>query len=258
MNPADFQLAGRHAVITGGGTGIGAATAARLAELGLRITVMGRRREPLEVTCRDLPQAQAICADISDEAAVQRAFAEASGKFGPVAVLVNNAGSAATAPFAKITLEQWQRMLSVNLTGSFLCSREVLAGMRGLGWGRIINIASTAGLKGYGYVAGYCAAKHGVIGMTRALALETAREGITVNAVCPGYTETDLVETALTTITEKTGRSREQALAEFTKHNPQQRLVQPAEVAEVVSWLCLPRAAALTGQAVPVACGEIM
>lgn len=248
----------RHVVITGGGSGIGAAVAERLGASGIKVTLMGRRSGAIEATAAKLSMAQAISVDITDEAAVMTAFQEAVDRFGPVTVLVNSAGGAATAPFERIELARWQSMLDVNLTGTFLCTRAVLAGMRERGWGRIVNVASTAGLKGYGYVAAYCAAKHGVIGLTRSLALETARDGITVNAVCPGYTDTDLVDQALDNIAAKTGRSREQALSELVKVNPQRRLVSPAEVAATVAWLCGPDTGAMTGQAIAVAGGEVM
>ncbi|HEY5789496.1 MAG TPA: SDR family oxidoreductase, partial [Gammaproteobacteria bacterium] len=182
----------------------------------------------------------------------------AAAAAGPVEVLVNHAGAARSAPLQRTDLALWQQMLAVNLTGVFLCCRAVLPAMRERGWGRIVNVASTAGLRGYAYVGAYCAAKHGVIGLTRALALETAREGITVNAVCPGYADTEMTRATLENIRAKTGRSAEQALAELVRFNPQGRLVAPAEVAAAVAWLCAPDSAAVTGQAVAVAGGEVM
>ena len=252
------SLQNLHAVVTGGGTGIGAEIAARLDELGMRVTVMGRRLDPLEATCTRLGEAQAVCVDVSDPESVKAAFTSAVNHFGPVSVLVNNAGSAVSAPFNKIELEDWQAVLAVNLTGTFLCTQQVLDGMRESGWGRVINVASSAGLKGYSHVASYCAAKHGIIGLTRSLALETARDGITINSICPGYTDTEMMNQALNNIVEKTGRTRKEALKQLTRLNPQGRLVQPAEVAAAVSWLCLPNSDAMTGQAIPVACGEVM
>jgi NAD(P)-dependent dehydrogenase (short-subunit alcohol dehydrogenase family) len=250
--------AGRHAVVTGGGRGIGAAVVDALAAAGGRITLMGRNEAALRAKAAGLPAAQAIRCDVTDEAAVGRAFARAAQAFGPVAILVNNAGAAESAPFARTSLELFQRMLEVNLIGTFLCSRAVLPGMLEAGFGRIVNVASIAGLKGAPYVSAYCAAKHGVVGLTRALAQETAAKGITVNAVCPSYTDTDMVQSAIRTITEKTGRSETEALAELVRKNPQQRLVRPGEVAAAVLWLCSPGSEAITGQAIAIAGGEVM
>jgi NAD(P)-dependent dehydrogenase (short-subunit alcohol dehydrogenase family) len=175
-----------------------------------------------------------------------------------VDILVNNAGQAASAPFGRTDAALWQRMLDVNLTGAYHCIQATLPGMLDLGWGRIVNVASTAGLTGYRYVAAYCAAKHGLVGLTRALALEVAAQGVTVNAVCPGYTETDIVLAAVANIVRKTGRSEDQARAALAAANPQGRLVQPDEVAHAVAWLCMPGASAMNGQAVAVAGGEVM
>ena len=247
-----------HAVVTGGGQGIGAAIARRLDALGLRLTLMGRSRAPLEETARTLRQAQAVTVDVTDEAGVQAAFEQARTAFGPVSILVNNAGAAASAPFDKTDSATWKRMLDVNLNGIFYCTRPVLNDMRAAAWGRIINIASTAGIKGYAYISAYCAAKHGAVGLTRALAIETARSGITVNAVCPGYTDTDLLHEAIRNIMDKTGMSREAAEKTLKAVNPQNRFVDPDEVAATVAWLCLPGSESITGQAIAIAGGEIM
>ena len=251
-------LAGKHAVVTGGGTGIGAAVADRLSALGARVTLMARNRARLLDKAAALGDAQAVAVDITDMDAVQAAFAEAEQAFGPVDILVNNAGLAEAVPFHKMTLDDWNKTIAVNLHGTFHCVRAVAEGMRARKSGRIINVASTAGLAGYAYVSAYVAAKHGVMGLTRALALELAKHGVTVNAVCPGYTETEIVRSAIDNIMAKTGRTEAEARAELTARNPQGKMVQPTEVASAVAWLALPEQAAMTGQAIAVAGGEIM
>jgi NAD(P)-dependent dehydrogenase (short-subunit alcohol dehydrogenase family) len=248
-------LAGKHAVVTGASRGIGLAIARALQAQGARVTLMARDAAALEAAAADLGGAtgwQAI--DVADAAGVAAAFERA----GRVDILVNNAGQAASAPFMKTDEALWQRMLEVNLSGAYHCIQAALPAMLDAGWGRIVNVASTAGLTGYRYVAAYCAAKHGLVGLTRALALELAAKGITVNAVCPGYTETDIVQEAVANIVRKTGRSEEQARAELAAGNPQGRLVRPEEVAHAVAMLCLPAAAAMNGQAIAVAGGEVM
>ncbi|MDR3373983.1 MAG: SDR family NAD(P)-dependent oxidoreductase [Ancalomicrobiaceae bacterium] len=260
MNVAT-DLAGNHALVTGAGSGIGVAIARRLAAAGARVTLAGRREAPLRAVAAGLPAGSAnIVAgfDVTDEAAIERGLAAARAAFGPVLILVNNAGAAETAPFAKTTLEQWQRVIAVDLTSVFLVTRAVLADVKAAPAGRIVNIASTAGLKGYRYVAAYSAAKHGVIGLTRSLALELAKTGVTVNAVCPGYTDTPLVADAVAAIMKKTGRSEAEALAELTAGNPQGRLIRPDEVADAVLWLASPAAQSITGQAIAIAGGEVM
>jgi len=249
---------GRHALVTGAGRGIGAAIARRLAEGGARVTLVGRQREPLESLASELQGAQGLACDVADAGAVARTVEAAAAAFGPVALLVNNAGQAESAPFHRTSDELWQRMLAVNLTGTFLVTRAVLPAMVAAGWGRIVNVASTAGQRGYAYVAAYAAAKHGVIGLTRSLALEVAAKGVTVNAVCPGYTETELLQRSIDNVVAKTGRSEADAVAEFSKHNPQGRLVLPAEVADAVAWLCSPGAASVNGQSISVSGGEVM
>ncbi|MBV8034783.1 SDR family NAD(P)-dependent oxidoreductase [Roseateles sp.] len=242
----------KHAVVTGGGSGIGAAVARRLLADGLRVTLMGRSIERLRAQQAALGDVAIHACDVSDEASVNAAFVAA----GDVDVLINNAGQVETTTFARTSLELWQRLLNVNLTGTFLCSRAVLPGMLARQQGRIVNVASTAALKGYAYVAAYCAAKHGVLGLTRALALEVAAKGVTVNAVCPGYTETDIVESAIDNIVAKTGRTPQQASAELAKANPQGRLIQPEEVADTVAWVV--GNSAINGQAIAVCGGETM
>jgi NAD(P)-dependent dehydrogenase (short-subunit alcohol dehydrogenase family) len=249
----------KHALVTGGGSGIGAAIAFALVEQGAHVTVLGRRMEPLQALVAQHPDAlHAVCSDISDAEQVAAAVQGAQSRFGPVHILVNNAGQAASAPFLKTDAAQWQQMLNVNLNGTFHCTQAVLPQMLQAGWGRIVNVASTAGLAGYAYVAAYCAAKHAVVGLTRSLALEVARKGVTVNAVCPGYTETEILRESIANVVAKTGRSEDEARAEFAKGNPQGRIVQPEEVADAVRWLCGESASSITGQAIAVCGGEVM
>jgi len=252
-------LKDRHVVVTGAARGIGAEIARTLAAEGARLSLIGRDRAALARVQAELPGTGhgIAVADVADPAAVKAAFDGLRAASGPVAVLVNNAGQAESAPFLKTSVELWQRMLAVNLTGSFLCAQAALPDMLEGGWGRIVNIASTAGQKGYAYVAAYAAAKHGVIGLTRSLALEVARKGITVNAVCPGYTDTDILRNSVANVVGKTGRSEAEALAEFAGVNPQRRIVQPAEVADAVRWLCGEGAASVTGQSISVSGGEV-
>lgn len=257
-----FQaLAGRHALVTGGARGIGLAVAKSLLLRGARVSLLGRDGAVLNAAVDSLAalgQVQAVSADITNDASVRAAFEEAAREFGPVLVLVNNAGQAVSQRFDRTDAATWESMLAVNLTGTFHCIQAALPGMLAEGWGRVINVASTAGLIGYSYVSAYCAAKHGVIGLTRALALEVAQKGITVNAVCPGYTETDIVRGAVTNIVEKTGMTPEAARAKLAERNPQGRLVQPEEVAETVAWLALPASSSVNGQAIAVDGGEVM
>ena len=257
---AGIDSARGHALVTGGGRGIGAAIARRLAASGCRVTVLGRRLDGVRALADEDPSTfHAVAADVAEPAQVAGAFAQARERFGPLTVLVNNAGQAESAPFAKMSLALWQQMLAVNLTGTMVCSQAALPDLLAAqGRGRIVNVASTAGLVGYGYVSAYCAAKHGVIGLTRSLALELATRGVTVNAVCPGYTETDIIRDSIDRVVAKTGRSPEAARAEFVRSNPQGRLVQPDEVADAVLWLCGAGAAAVTGQAISVSGGEVM
>ena len=252
---SDRPLSGRHALITGGGRGIGAAVADALAGLGAELTLVGRDAAVLEAKAAGIPDASvtAIVGDVNDEDSMAAAFERA----GPVSILINNAGIAESAPFARIDDGHWERTIATNLTGAFRCARIAYPAMAKAGWGRIVNVASTAGLKGYAYTVAYCASKHGMIGLTRALAMEAARTGVTVNAVCPSFTDTDMATRAIANIVAKTGRGEDEALKELAGINPQGRLVRPEEVAETVAWLCLPSSAAITGQAIAIAGGEV-
>ena len=229
---------GRHAIVTGGGRGIGAAIVATLREAGARVTLMGRTR---------IDDAAWIECDVADPDSVSRAF----GQAGPATILVNNAGQAEAASFAKTDLELWRRMLDVNLTGTYLATRAALPAMIAARFGRIVNIASTAGLDGFSHGSAYCASKHGVVGLTRALAKEFAREPITVNAVCPGYTDTDMARAAIANLVAR-GDSEEKARERLGATNPQGRLLRPEEVARVVLRLCGPGSESTTGQAILV------
>jgi NAD(P)-dependent dehydrogenase (short-subunit alcohol dehydrogenase family) len=252
-------LDGRHALITGGGGGIGAAIAAKLSSAGAAISLAGRRAAPLERVAASLPGTKVVVADVTKETQAKAMVDAARAAHGPIDILIANAGAAESAPIARADIVHWRRMLDVNLTGAFLSVRAALPDLlrRKAVDSRIVFTASTAGLKGYPYVAAYCAAKHGVVGLARALAAELAPRSITVNAVCPGYTETPLLEGAVTNIANKTGRSRDAARAELARLNPQGRLIQPDEVAETVLWLCSPGAQAINGQAISISGGEI-
>ncbi|MCE8030624.1 SDR family oxidoreductase [Halomonas daqingensis] len=244
------RLIGKRVVITGGGSGIGADMALAFAEAGADVTIIGRRREPLETTACRHPAIACEIADVTREADMVALFE----RLGEVDIVIANAGAAESAPLARTGLDQWQRMLDVNLTGVFLTLREGLKRVRD--GGRLIAVASTAGLKGYAYVAPYCAAKHGVVGLVRALAQEVAERDITVNALCPGFTETPLLEASVATIVAKTGQSPAQARAHLQSTNPSGRLIQPAEVTATALWLCGPHSGAIHGQAISISGGE--
>jgi NAD(P)-dependent dehydrogenase (short-subunit alcohol dehydrogenase family) len=251
-----MSFSGKHALVTGGGSGIGAAIAFALAQAGASVTICGRRRRQLETTATRHKNIHPETADVTDEESVAQLYRQAQTARGKVEIVVANAGMAESAPAEKVSHELWTKTINVNLTGAFLSVKPALAGMREQKWGRVIFIASTAGLKGYPYVAPYVAAKHGVVGLARALAIETAKAGITVNAVCPGYTETPLLEQAVHRIVTTTKRSEADALTMLEANNPQGRFIKPQEVADVVLWLCGDGSAAITGQAIPVSGGE--
>lgn len=257
---ASTPLAGKHAVVTGASRGIGAAIAAALAADGVRVSLLGRDAVTLARVAQEMggmQRAWPIVADVGDAASVEDAFAAARGHFGPVQLLVNNAGQAASAKFTDTDVALWDRLLSVNLTGTYLCTRQGVGDMLTEGFGRIVNVASIAGLRGAAYISAYAASKHAVIGLTRSLALEYAARNITVNAVCPGYVDTDIVQEAVAHISRTTGRSPGEALAALVATNPQRRLVTPREVADTVLWLCRPGAESVNGQSIVLAGGEV-
>lgn len=253
-----MRLKGHHAVVTGSGTGIGAAIARALGAEGARLTLVGRRRDRLEAVASGPYDALVASADVTSPDEVAACFALARETHGPISILVNNAGAADSARFAQTDREIWRRTMAVNLDALVHCCQAALDDLLAAEQGRIVNIASTAGLKGYNYSASYCAAKHGAIGLTRALAVEFARTSLTVNAVCPGFTETEMVVEAVTRLREKTGRTDEEVRREFARFNPQGRIIAPEEVANAVLWLCLPESRSVNGQAIAVAGGEVM
>lgn len=251
-----------HAIITGAGRGIGAAIASRLADDGFAVHLAGRTLAALEAHAAELRasghgEVHCHVLDVTDPAQVEQLFDRVDALCGAPAVVVNNAGISGSAPFHRMDHAHWQSMFSVNVDGVFHMCRAAVPRMREAGYGRIVNLGSTAGLKGYAYVAAYVAAKHAVIGLTRALAVECARHGITVNAVCPGFADTDMTAETVRNIVDKTGRTESEALAELTAGNPQGRLVHPGEVADAVAWLAGEGAGAVTGQSIAVAGGEV-
>ncbi len=278
-----MRLAGHHALITGGGTGIGAAIARALAAEGARLTLVGRRPEPLEQIAQSIRSSRAksrgagtesekrpstslgtsevgvICAlaDVTDRAQVDAAFAEARTAHGPITILVNNAGAVENAPFARASAESWRAMMAVNLDAVFHCCQAAFGDISTASDGRIVTVASTAGLKGYNYSSAYVAAKHGAVGLMRALAVELAGTNATANAVCPGFTETEIIADAVAAIRDRTGRAEAEVRARFESFNPQGRLVTPEEVAAAVVWLCLPESRSMNGQAIAIAGGEV-
>jgi NAD(P)-dependent dehydrogenase (short-subunit alcohol dehydrogenase family) len=252
-------LANQHALVTGGGRGIGIEITQQLIVQGAKVTILGRDQESLEKLVQLYPKSCfAVSTDITDEQSVKNAFALAKKHFGPIQVLVNNAGQAESAPFMKTDVAMMQRMLNVNLIGTMLCIQAALPEMIEQQWGRIVNIASTAGITGYAYVSAYCAAKHAVVGMTRALALELSQKGVTVNAICPGFTESDILKNSIANVMQKTGRSEADIRKEFAANNPQGRIIQPIEIANTVLWLCAKNSGSIHGQTIPISGGEIL
>jgi NAD(P)-dependent dehydrogenase (short-subunit alcohol dehydrogenase family) len=254
--PPRFAL-GRHAVVTGASRGIGAAIARELAERGANVTLIGRDTSALTAQAAMIREgagvgAHAQPADVTDEPSLRDAFVAAASRFGPVAILVNGAGQAEGTPFLEIERKTWDRILAVNLTAAFTCSQLALPGMLESGDGRIVNVASTAALRGVARIAPYVASKHGLLGLTRALALEFAKKGVTVNAVCPGYVDTAMAKTAVDAIVTGMNRTEEEARRMIARPSAFNRLLEPEEVARVVAWLCSPDAATVTGQAIVI------
>ena len=254
------NLQGQHAVVSGGSRGIGAAIAAELARLGANLTILARDQGRLDVKAGEIAKAHnvevaAVACDVASASSVEGAFRIARETLGPAAILVNNAGQASSGRVAEITREVWDRMLAVNLTGAFLCIQQVLPAMLEAKRGRIVNVVSMMAIKGYARVAAYSASKAGLIGLTRAVAREVARGGITVNAVCPGYTDTDMADEAARTLA-KSGMSLEEARAKIVGTLPRKDLIRPEEVASLVGWLCMPGASAVSGQVIAASAGE--
>ncbi|HET7193102.1 MAG TPA: SDR family oxidoreductase [Pseudolabrys sp.] len=251
-------LEGLHALVTGGGSGIGAAIARALAREGVAVSLVGRRKAALEGVAGNLPKATAIIADVTNAVACKSMIESARAAHGPVDIVIANAGAAESVPVAKISAEHWRRMIDVNLTGAFLTVQAALSDVvrKGGGTRRIVFTASTAGLKGYPYVAAYCAAKHGVVGLARSMAAELQPNGVTVNAVCPGFTDTPLLDASAAAIASKTGRTVAEARAALAKDNENGRLLSPDDVAAKVLWLCLPAAASINGEAFVIAGSE--
>jgi NAD(P)-dependent dehydrogenase (short-subunit alcohol dehydrogenase family) len=250
------SLTNKHALVTGGGSGIGAAVALALADAGATVTICGRRREQLDATAARHKNIHGETADVTDRESLARLYDNAQAARGKFDIVIANAGGAQSSPAEKISTELWTNTLNVNLTGAFFSVQPALAGMRARKWGRIVFVASTAGIRAAPYIAPYVAAKHGVIGLMRTLALETAKDGITVNAVCPSYTETPMLEQAVARIVATTKRSAAEARAALAAKNPQGRFITPQEVADTVLWLCGDSSASITGQAISLSGGE--
>jgi NAD(P)-dependent dehydrogenase (short-subunit alcohol dehydrogenase family) len=259
---AERPLTGRHAIVTGGGRGIGAAVAHALGRLGATLTLTGRDLDTLRATARQVGERHgvevgALACDVTSADTVESAFARSQEERGAADILVNNAGQAEGRPFMETDRALWDRLLAVNLTGAWLCTRQVLEGMVDARAGRIVNMASTSGLKGYRNITAYCASKHGLVGLTRALAAETARAGITVNAVCPAYTDTDMSTRAVDNVARDMDVTDDEARTLLARAIPRGTLITPDEVADAVAWLCSPGASGISGQTITIAGGQI-
>lgn len=256
------SLDGVVAAVTGGGRGIGLACAQELASRGAVVAILGRNEERLKLAEETLVKSFgkrffATQIDVADPGSVADAFSRVKSKVGAIQILVNNAGVGVSSPFQKLSLDSWNQILEINLTGTFLCTHEVLPSMMDAKFGRIVNMSSTAGVKGYKYVTAYTAAKHGIVGLTRSLALEVASSGITVNAVCPGFTETDLLSESVAKAASKTGRKVDEIRKEFLSSNPQGHFIKPEDVASTVAWLCEAEQGSINGQAIVISGGEV-
>ncbi len=256
-------LNGHHALITGGSRGIGASISNALGALGANITIISRDFDKLKLQARHLER-EFKCsvfytsADITDKNQINESFANSVDANGPINILINNAGIGKSMPFHKMDLEFWNKTISLNLTSTFLCTQQVYATMRNDGYGRIVNISSTVGLRGYPYITAYAASKHAVMGFTKSLALECVKKGITVNSICPGYMATDLVTDAIDNIVQASGKDVDEVKTEIENMSPMGRLIKPEEVAESTAWLCLPSSSSITGQAIVVAGGAVI
>ena len=248
---AESPLSGRHALITGGGTGIGAAAAGHLRALGAKLSLLGRRMEPLQAVAEGFG-GTAIQCDVTDPARIGAAFDEARSANGPIDLLIVNAGIAESAPFHKMTRESWDRIIATNLTAAFDCARAAIGDLLKSDNGRLVFVASVASLRGVPYAAHYAASKHGVLGLMRSLAAEYAKTNLTVNAVCPGYVDTPMTDQSVARVSEITGRSEADSRSVITNMNASRRLVDPQAIANVIAMLCLPLSQDINGAAITI------
>lgn len=255
-NERGKSVSKNHIIITGGGTGVGAEIARQFAQTGASVTILGRRQEPLQIIADEIGALPISC-DVTDRAFLDKALYQAREANGPISIAIANAGAAISKPFSAMRPDDLSSMMDINVLGVFNLWQASLQDMKDLGWGRMIAIASSAGIKGYPYVAGYCAAKHGVIGLTRALALELAKTGITVNSVCPGFIQTPMLDESIANIVAKTGMTAEDAAKSLKAGNPMKRFIQVDEVAATVNWLASEETKSINGQAISINGGEV-